>query len=98
MSQISYVLALANAIGTANIVHWSSTKCKRVTRSVLALEPYALAYRFDIGASIKLTLDKALSIDLLLALCIDSKSLYNCLVKLSTTTKKRLIINILYLR
>jgi hypothetical protein len=30
--------------------------------------------------------------------CSDSKSLYNCLVKLSTTNKKRLIIDIISLR
>ena len=69
-----------------------------MTRSVLALELYALAYRFDIGALIKSTLNKALGIDLPLALCTDSKLLYNCLVKLSTTAKKRLIIDILCLR
>ena len=57
-----------------------------------------MAYRFDMGASIKSTLNKALSIDLPLALCTDSKSLYNCLVKLGTTTKKRLMIDILCLR
>ena len=31
-------------------------------------------------------------------MCINSKSLYDCLVKLRTTQKKRLIINILCLR
>jgi len=68
-----------------------------VIRSILALELYTMAYRFDMGASIKSTLNKALNIDLPLALCTDSKSLYNYMVKLSTTSKKRLIINIIYL-
>ena len=98
LSQIGYVLALADATRTANVVHWSSTKCKRVTRSVLASELYAMAHGFDIGASIKSTLDKALGIDLPLILCTDSKSLYDCLVKLGTTAKKRLMIDILCLR
>ena len=97
-SQIGYVLALTDATGTANIIHWSSTKCKRVTRSVLASELYALAHGFDIGASIKSTLDKALGIDLPLVLCTDSKSLYDCLVKLGTTAEKRLMIDIMCLR
>jgi len=30
-SQIGYILILANATKKANIVHWSSVKCKRVT-------------------------------------------------------------------
>ena len=98
LSQIGYILALANAIDMANIVHWSLTKCKRVTRSVLVLELYTIAYRFNIGASIKSTLNKALNINLLLVLCTNSKSLYNYLVKLGTTTKKKLIINVMCLR
>ena len=55
-SQIGYVIAITDRNGSANIVHWSSIKCKRVTRSVLASELYALAYGFDIGATIKSTI------------------------------------------
>jgi hypothetical protein len=79
-SQIDYILVLANASNKANIIHWSSVKCKRVTRSILASELYSLVYRFDIGAVIKSTLDKILQINLLFILYTDSKSLYNCLV------------------
>ena len=84
-SQISYVLALVDDTGSANILYWSSTKCKRVTRSVLASELYGMAHGFDISASVKSTVDKALEIDLPLVLCTDSRSLYQCLVKLGTT-------------
>lgn len=41
-SQIGYVLVLADSSNQANLIHWSSTKCKRVTRSVLASELYAM--------------------------------------------------------
>jgi len=58
--QIGYVLILADALNKANIVYWSSIKCKRVTRSVLASELYGIAHSFDIGAIIKSTLDKVL--------------------------------------
>jgi hypothetical protein len=97
-SQIGYVLVIADAKGRANTLHWSSTKCKRVTRSVLASEFYAIAHGFDIGAFAKFTIDKMLGIDLPLVLCTDSKSLYECLVKLGTTQEKRLIIDIMCLR
>ena len=50
-SQIGFMILLANEITaagsftmTGNIIHWSSTKCKRVTRSVLASEIYALLW------------------------------------------------------
>jgi hypothetical protein len=35
-SQIGYVLVIADEDGNANIVYWTSIKCKRVTRAVLA--------------------------------------------------------------
>jgi hypothetical protein len=57
-----------------------------------------MAHGFDIGASVKSTIDKALEIDLLLVLCTDSKSLYECLVKLGTTQEKRLMIDVMCLR
>lgn len=97
-SQVGFVLVLADAKGRANIIHWSSTKCKRVTRSVLASELYGMAHGFDMGASVKSTVDLILQINLPLVLCTDSKSLYQCLVKLGTTQEKRLIIDVMCLR
>jgi hypothetical protein len=79
-SQIDYILVLADASNKANIIHWSSVKCKRVTRSILASELYSMAHGFNIDTAIKSTLDKILQVNLLLILCTDSKSLYNCLV------------------
>lgn len=43
-----------------------------------------MVYRFDIEAIIKATLKKILESAFLLILCTNSKSLYDCLVKLST--------------
>jgi hypothetical protein len=97
-SQIGYVLVLANDAGRANILHWSSTKCKRVTRSILASELYGMIHGFDIGASVKTTVDRALGIKLPLVVYTNSKSLYEYLVKLGTTQEKRLMIDIMCLR
>ena len=96
-SQIGYVIVMADSNNQANIVHWSLVKCKRITRSVLASELYVMTHRFDIGTAIKSTVDRILEINLPLVLCTDSKSLYNCLVKLGTTQEKRLMINVLCL-
>ena len=57
LSQIGYVIVLADADNNANIVHWQSIKCRRVTRSVLASELYALSLGFDTAATIKSTLN-----------------------------------------
>jgi len=62
------------------------------------LELYGMAYRFNIGAVIKLTVNKILNINLPLVICTDLKLLYNCLIRLGTTQEKRLIINVICLR
>ncbi|KHJ31172.1 hypothetical protein EV44_g4110 [Erysiphe necator] len=105
-SQIGYVICLADDKNRANIVHWSSTKCKRITRSVLASELYAMVVGFDMVTIIKSTLEKVINLlsisksssSIPLILCTDSRSLYECLSKLGTTTEKRLMIDIMALR
>jgi hypothetical protein len=97
-SQIGFVIVLADESNSANIVHWSSIKCKRVTRSVLASELYGMAHGFDHAAVIKATIEKILQITLPLVVCTDSKSLYECLVKLGSTQEKRLMVDLMCLR
>jgi hypothetical protein len=97
-SQIGFIICLTDDQNRANILHWSSIKCKRVTRSVLASELYAMAHGFDIGAAIKSTIEAILRIPLPLVMCTDSKSLFECLVKLGTTAEKRLMVDIMCLR
>jgi hypothetical protein len=96
-SQIGYVLVLVNGTRHANIIHWFSTKYKRVTRSVLASELYGMAHGFNMGALVKSIINRALEMELLLVVCTDSKLLYECLVKLGTTREKYLIINVICL-
>jgi hypothetical protein len=97
-SQIGFVITLADGSNNANIIHWSSIKCKRVTRSVLASELYGMAHGFDYGVVLKTTIEKILQTDLPLVICTDSKSLYECLVKLGTTREKRLMVDLMCLR
>jgi len=80
-------------------IGYSLIKCKRVTRRVLASELYGLAHGFDIGAAIRTTIQNILQLKQLpLVLCTDSKSLYECLVKLGTTQEKRLMVDLMCLR
>ncbi|EKD13858.1 polyprotein [Drepanopeziza brunnea f. sp. 'multigermtubi' MB_m1] len=85
-----------------NLVHYSSVKCPRVTKSVLASEVYGIIARVDIAIAISTTLamvTKQLSLLAILVIVFtDSYSFYECLVKLSTTKEKRLMIDIMALK
>jgi hypothetical protein len=98
-SQIDYVICLTNDVH-ANLIHWSSTKCKRITRSVLAAELYAMINDFDVEVVIKSIIEHILKLKnpLSLILLTDSKFLYDCLVKLDTIAEKRLMIDLMCLR
>jgi hypothetical protein len=93
-SQPSFVLMLVNKLTNVkntllicgNVVHYSLTKCKRVTQSVLASKIYSIVNSFNIGIAIATTLriiTERLSIaPVPLVICTNSYSLYKCLVKL----------------
>jgi hypothetical protein len=85
-----------------NLIHYSSTKCKRVTRSVLASEIYGMVGGVDtaiaINTTIKMITDQLGFSHPAIIVCTDSYSLYECLVKLGTTKEKRLMIDIMALR
>ena len=90
---------MADESNKVNIIHCSSLKCKRVTRSVLASELYAVTHGFDIATVLKSTIEQILQIhNLPLILCTDSKSLFDCLVKLGTTQEKRLMVDLMSIR
>ena len=96
-NQIGYVIILADD-NRCNLLQWSSTKCKRVTRSVLASELYAMIHTFDAACVLKYTIDAITKQSVPLILCTDSLSLFECLVKLGTTKEKRLMIDISSIR
>jgi hypothetical protein len=96
-SQIDYVICLIDDV-YVNLIHWSSIKYKRVIRSVLAIELYAMINDFDVEAIIKSIIEWMLHISLSLILLTDSKSLYDCLVKLNTIAEKRLMIDLMCLK
>jgi len=85
-----------------NLIYYSLTKSKRVTRSVLALEIYSIVGGVNIAIAINTTIKmitKQLGfIYTLIIVCTNLYSLYKCLVKLGTTKEKRLMIDIMALR
>jgi len=109
-SQLGFIIVIANETSNeefkfriqGNIIHYSSVKSKRVTRSVLASEIYGMVAGVDMAYALSTTL-KMVTDQLELPaiptiVCTDSYSLYECLVKLGTTKEKRLMIDIMALR
>jgi hypothetical protein len=108
-SQIGFEIILANKIAGddeftihGNLIHWSSTKSKRVTRSVLAYEIYGMVagtdMSFAISSALKMITEQLDLPAIPMIVCTDSFSLYKCLVKLGTTKEKRLMIDIMAIR
>jgi hypothetical protein len=112
-SQIGYKIIIANETTNAsyeensfelrgNLIHYSSTKSKRITRSVLASEIYGMVGGVDMAIAINTTIKMIVSQLGFPAppiiVCTDSYSLYECLVKLGTTKEKRLMIDIMAIR
>jgi hypothetical protein len=69
-------------------------------RSVLVAELFAMIHDFDVKLILKSILIKMLDkkIFISLILIIDSKSLYDCLIRLSIIVEKRLMIDVMTLR
>jgi hypothetical protein len=57
-----------------------------------------MVHGFDVGSVLKATLTKMLGAAIPLILATDSKSLYDCLVRLGTTVEKRLMVDVMALR
>jgi hypothetical protein len=69
-----------------------------MTRNVLTIELFAMIHDFDVDSVLKATLTKMLDVVVSLILATNSKSLYDCLVRLRTTIEKRLMIDVVILR
>jgi hypothetical protein len=96
-SQINYVICLIDDV-KANIIHWLFTKCKRMIKSVLTAKLYTMTNEFDADSVIKSIIQRVFNIFLSMILLIDSRSLYDCLVKLEITSEKRLMIDLMCFR
>ncbi|KAF2743819.1 hypothetical protein M011DRAFT_480354 [Sporormia fimetaria CBS 119925] len=87
-SQLGFILMLVNESTDTddtftirgNVIHYSSTKCERVTRSVLASEIYGMVNGFDMGIAIATTLRMIVErlglAEIPLVICTDSYSFH----------------------
>lgn len=92
------MIILVDSNNKTNFVHWLAIQYKKMTKSVLTFELYAILHEFDIGVVLKLIMKCVLVQFMPMIFYTDSKSLYNCMVKQDTTQEKRLIVNIICLQ
>lgn len=84
--------------GSSNNVHYSSKKSRRVTKSVLAAELFAMTHRFDVASTILLFMNDISGKIIWMKFYTDSWSLFDCLTNICSTSEKRLHIDLRMLR
>ena len=90
-SQLGILIILRNVQNVnVNVVHFTSSKSKRVCKAVLAAEFFSQIDGFDIGYTIANEQAKMMSRKLDLVICTDSQSLHKFCISLTQTTEHRL--------
>ena len=81
-----------------NIVHFGSSRCKRVCRSVMAAEVQALILGFDFAFVIRYLINDITGIHMDIEGMTDSRTTFNVVAKETQSTERRLQIDIHSLR
>lgn len=97
-SQLGYVVFMRDKHDCCSLISWASNRSKRVTRSVLAAELFALSHAYDVGFGLRHTLSSLLGREVPLKIYTDSKTLFQSVTNLTSMSEKRLLIDIAVLR
>ena len=87
-SHLGMLVLLCNENGNALIIYYSSWKCKRVTRSILEAELYALMTCFDYCFTVAHDLSTILSHPIPIEIFTHSKYIFDTVTKLTSVTEK----------
>lgn len=93
-TKLGYSILLIDGSGRANRLNFASYKCKRIVRSVLGGETYAFADGFDYAYMQRHDLEVIFKKTLLLTVPTDLESLLRVIIKASTTSEPRRMIDI----
>jgi hypothetical protein len=91
-------VAFVDKHNNANVLAFASRKCRRVTRSVLASELFALVAGSDVAASIAAQVSEILGMQIPVWNAIDSGTLFNIVTRMGTLTEKRVMVDAAELR
>lgn len=93
-SQLGFVVTQMDAQNCAKIVHNLSFQSKRTTRSVLATELLAAVHAFDYTSTVRLVVNDIMGKNIPLVIYTDSKSIFEGLAGIITTTEKPLLMDL----
>lgn len=96
-SRLKYIILLEYQGGVTNIIHYSSRKYKRVTRSVLVVKRFEATHAFEYAINVLMKIREIFRRAGPIPLYIDLPSLYDAIVGNNPIMKKRLSIDFLTL-
>lgn len=97
-SQVDNVVLLCDASGRSHVLSYNNRKCKRVVRSAVAGEVYALSAALDEAIVLRYDLEKLYRQHIPLTIYTDSKQAFDVITRPTHPTEKRLLIDIAGLR
>lgn len=97
-TQLGFIVLLCDKHDRCNVLHFRSHKSRRVVRSVLGGETYAFADGMDFALALKSDIKEMTGRAFKARLFTDSKSLFDVITKNTSTTEKRLMIDIRSMR
>lgn len=93
-SQLCFVVTPADKSNRANITDYTSFKAKQVTRIVVAGKLFALVLAFDFASTVRAASTNVFGRTIPMTLFTDSKSLYDRVEKMSSTTADHVLIEL----
>lgn len=97
-SHLGFLVLMMDNDGGANIIHYGSNWCKRVTRNVMESEIHALVLGFDYAYIIKDMVRDITGMNMPIEAIVDSRTVFDVIEKDGLTTERRLQIDICALR
>jgi hypothetical protein len=95
-SQFGFILFAVDGAGRSCILDGQSSKCRRVTRSVLGAELFAMSHGYDRAAAMQHALSKIRKLPIVIV-C-DSMQIFSSLTKLTAVSERRLMVDLAVLR
>lgn len=92
--QLGFVILMIDNNGVSNIIHYGSSRCKRITRSVMASEIHALFLCFDKSYYIRHMLEEILGRRLNIEAYVDSKTVFDVIAKDGKRTERIIRIDV----